>query len=523
MIKRHTKEWIAIAVLILAAGFMNVTETFLSGEGIYLRTFTEMIKGVYVWLIAPIGTASLLFAIVFQETKEDKKLLHKLSSFLFGISVFGILAIDMLILLFYNLSGEMETEIRKEDGILEVEHYPLDGMYTTYEKSFLFLFRAPYQGYDKEEFIQKIKTRFGDDAKIVGEKDSLYTVLATIDSPVEGEITFLVKNDYPLTNNYEQEIFRFLGDTFFLEKNRYVTWEETEQNDYGIGNRYIPILDLSGRYGSEAERFCSNVSDFMEYCLKNETLADNKEILSILYVMVDGEKVRIGSFRNYLEEFDKGEFYNYLYREIERISMNSYKKSLQENIRETNTEKTGTEVTEELTSYLLSIEPACTTTNINGLEYRLVETDRACGSSYYSLVATNDNGKTAALVNPDPFLGSGGGAMWISFIDEKIGFSCLSYSGGTYGSLYRTQDGGESFHQIEYPSAKAKLPDGTLYNPFVMPEQIWKENEKLVMIVGQGPDGDYKGGNEKCFGRYESKDDGITWSYVGETENKNNQ
>lgn len=175
------------------------------------------------------------------------------------------------------------------------------------------------------------------------------------------------------------------------------------------------------------------------------------------------------------------------------------------------------ELSQETVQYYLTLEPDCAYRTADGVEYRMVPVDRACGSSYYALVATADEGISAVMANGDPYLGSGGGAKWISFLEDgQTGFSCLAYSGGAYGSLYRTGDGGKSFQEVQYPSARAVLSDGTYYNPFVMPERVYEEAGKLYMEAGQGPDGDYYGEEGYCHGLYESSDKGTTWSYVGE-------
>lgn len=175
------------------------------------------------------------------------------------------------------------------------------------------------------------------------------------------------------------------------------------------------------------------------------------------------------------------------------------------------------ELTDEAIQFYLSLTPDCSYETADGIEYRMIPVDRACGSSFYVLIATADGGRSASMANLDPYLGSGGGARWISFLqDGRTGFSCLSYSGGTYGKLYRTEDGGESFEAIEYPSAKAKLSDGTYYNPFVMPEKVYEEDGRLYMEVGQGPNGDYYGEEGYCHGLYESEDNGRIWTYLKE-------
>ena len=92
------------------------------------------------------------------------------------------------------------------------------------------------------------------------------------------------------------------------------------------------------------------------------------------------------------------------------------------------------------------------------------------------------------------------------------------YSGGSLGRFFRTEDGGRSFQEITYPSAKIELPDGSLYNPFIMPDRVWEEEGKLYMMAGQGPDGDYYEDGVWVYGLYESEDMGRSWSYVGTAE-----
>ena len=65
------------------------------------------------------------------------------------------------------------------------------------------------------------------------------------------------------------------------------------------------------------------------------------------------------------------------------------------------------------------------------------------------LLLVQADGKTAEVVNSDPYLGMGGAAKWIHFLDDgKTGFSCLSYSGGAKGAFYRTADGGKPFRRF---------------------------------------------------------------------------
>lgn len=142
--------------------------------------------------------------------------------------------------------------------------------------------------------------------------------------------------------------------------------------------------------------------------------------------------------------------------------------------------------------------------------YRLKVVDAALGSRFYSLLVTEDGGKNWETLNPDPFLGDTGVSAGISFIDENLGFIAMSHSGGSYGDLYRTEDGGITYEKISLSVVEASLNEKETYEPYDFPAMPYKEDKKLMLLVGQGQDGDYMGGNKAL---YESFDDGITWQY----------
>lgn len=146
--------------------------------------------------------------------------------------------------------------------------------------------------------------------------------------------------------------------------------------------------------------------------------------------------------------------------------------------------------------------------------YRLEVTAAAAGSRSYSLDQTSDGGNTWKTINEDPFSGKLGVAAGITFLNKKLGFLCLSHSGGTYGELYRTEDGGMSYSKIDFPEIKATLKSGETYNPFDLPGMPYKKDGCLDILVGQGADGDYNGGSKAL---YQSKDEGKTWNYIKET------
>lgn len=149
----------------------------------------------------------------------------------------------------------------------------------------------------------------------------------------------------------------------------------------------------------------------------------------------------------------------------------------------------------------------------NELGYQLVVLDAALGSRFYGLTKRTEVEGEYELINNDPFNGSSGGAAGLTFINEELGFSALSHSGGMSADLYRTVNGGESFERIEIPEVELALNDTEVYNPFDFPDMPYKEEDHLVMYVNQGSNGDYKRGVRAVFHSY---DDGLTWEFIGE-------
>ena len=136
------------------------------------------------------------------------------------------------------------------------------------------------------------------------------------------------------------------------------------------------------------------------------------------------------------------------------------------------------------------------------------------GSRFYVLLETQDGGATWGDPKPGSLFRSTC-IIGIIFINEELGFIGLSHSGGSYGELYRTEDGGSSYEEAKIPPIEVPLTDREKYNPFDLPGMPYEEDGKLFLKVGQGQDGDYKGGIKAL---YRSKDKGETWEYIKEVE-----
>lgn len=361
-----------------------------------------------------------------------------------------------------------------------------------------------FSAYSEEEIISEITDRYDGKVSYLRKENNRFYFQA------DG-FEFSVSNDLYMTDDYEESYFAYLAQQFSYGHNR-ITEFEKNVDESGIVS-YIPVIGFHGRQPGESESFSNACCDLVE---------DLQEIVGFKKIGYFGEdRRRYFDVTPYLENYDRTELYNALYRAIEQESLEEWQ---YEESRRSESSQTGEaealseEVLKEMPEVWKDYGADCFYEKRDGTKLCMVGVDRAAGSSYYVLLEEK-NGVYASVVNRNPYLGHGGGAKWIDFLeDEEIGFSCLSYSGGSLGSLYRTQDGGKSFEEITWPSASRELPDGTLYNPFIMPDKVWEEAGSLRMLVGQGPDGDYYEDGVWVYGLYESKDMGKSWTYLGVAE-----
>ena len=109
----------------------------------------------------------------------------------------------------------------------------------------------------------------------------------------------------------------------------------------------------------------------------------------------------------------------------------------------------------------------------------------------------------------------GGSYSCVWFAADGIGYLA---SGGADGDgncvLYYTEDNGASAREITLP-ADAPAAEKLGYNPFTEVENIYRENGRIFLIVGQGDSGDYARDGKLVKALYVS-DDGMNFSFAEE-------
>ncbi|MFD2777340.1 WD40/YVTN/BNR-like repeat-containing protein [Ornithinibacillus salinisoli] len=144
--------------------------------------------------------------------------------------------------------------------------------------------------------------------------------------------------------------------------------------------------------------------------------------------------------------------------------------------------------------------------------YVIISGDRTMSQEYSTVFLTHDGGETWRETDHSGVtrLISDGG-----FVDENTGFLSYGTLNPTEPDLWVTQDGGVSWSKSDVQIPEEYIPI------FVSAEVPVMEGEELVMLVNQGPNGDYEGGRVK--GQFVSNDNGLTWEFLREVmpdENK---
>ncbi|MCT8975263.1 hypothetical protein N4T77_01490 [Clostridium sp. CX1] len=140
--------------------------------------------------------------------------------------------------------------------------------------------------------------------------------------------------------------------------------------------------------------------------------------------------------------------------------------------------------------------------------YVIATSGRTMSQEGQMIYKTTNGGDTWKEVGDGP-------STWLlqsaGFVDENLGFISYPKVDGAATNFYRTEDGGKTFESVILPVHREKWMDVTL-EPFIQPETPYVESGKLFLLVGQGEQGDFKGGT--VMAKYKSEDRGKTWSFV---------
>lgn len=137
--------------------------------------------------------------------------------------------------------------------------------------------------------------------------------------------------------------------------------------------------------------------------------------------------------------------------------------------------------------------------------YVIVSGGRTMSQEYSTVFLTHDGGQTWSEADNSGvtrLIYDGG------FVDDKTGFLSFGIINPEEPDFYVTQDGGNSWTKAIF-----QIPE-EFKRIFAATEVPFQEDDYLAVLLNQGPNGDYKGGEVK--GKFISRDNGKTWGYQQE-------
>lgn len=232
---RKTEKYLYISAALAAPGLaMQAIEYGAGQAGLALRTFAQMVKGTYLWLILPLG-------------------------------------------IFYTFTEEMVTEERMGDGYLKgTSSGFLSESRVDYYETVAVIFRRPFPGWDRQQLTQKVQERFGGRAEYVSRQPGGWHVFRLPDSVTEGEFIFFhVSEGYEMENNGRFQImiseaacfWENRGREVMLGKGRELSLEEAR--DTGEETASLPpnqSLSVTCYNTEEEIAFCAaNLTDWLQF------------------------------------------------------------------------------------------------------------------------------------------------------------------------------------------------------------------------------------------------------------------
>ncbi len=522
------------AGLILAGLLLEVTEYLAKQEGLTLRTFAQMIKGSYLWLVMPMGILVTVNAQIkrLEVGTEIEKVFHAGRRIALAVLMLTVFAASFFRGIFYVFTDEMATERRTDDGYLEVTRADfLSESHTDYYEVVAGIFRRPFLGWSREVLVEKVREKYGRESEYVREQSDGQHVFRLPDQVAKGEyIYFQVSDSYTMKSNGFYQILRSEAEHFWENRNRYVMLGQKEnmgmEDIPDFGERFhIACYDTEediSACAADLTDWLQFVKDVGQYPYGKDAFAD-----SLLAGIEIGRNSDFFSFNmRPLEDFMRDEEWRDRYEKM--------KEKLEEAFREHRYyEVEGVEAVQEqengetdsqgeasaqegwnfMDTYDGHYEKECEVGD-GRIRYRMVVEDAALGSRFYGLLKSTDGGRSWQMSNPDPFDQQLGQGIDFIFLDEQFGFASLMHNGGDEADLYVTEDGGESYERVVMESYTVTLEDGYTYNPYDYPQMPYEKEGVIYVLCGQGADGDYAGGDHAGLALYCSEDRGHTFSFV---------
>lgn len=572
---KNKKRFYIIAAAVVTGLFLTAVEYAARLQGLELRTFAQVIKGIYMWLILPcivlfVGNdliGALMEEDFFNEANWEKpknpenpeedseiseflykpfKAINFMRRIIFVIILLIVLSVAILHGFFYTFSREMVTETKLSDGFIQGtwSDFLTETQYSYYT-SVAGIFRKPFTGWTKQQLTEKVQETYGADASFVEEQGAGWYVYRIPDKLAPDEyIYFHVSDGYTMENNGLAQILLSEAIYFWDSRERMVTLNSDALDplrsalDTGRDLEYpFPTVRLHIFCSGSEEDISACAADiadwlqFVKYTGQYPYLdnADAEYLLENMFIRTENDYFSL--FLHPLNDYMKEDTQENKYQLVKAALTKAFEEHL-EYLRKRNearqeytdtsaydsAENSAESFAQEndsdfMNTYSGDYEIECSLEN-SSIRYRMIVTDTALGHRLYSLIKSTDNGETWQMHNPDPFEQQTGMGIDFTFLSEDFGFASLAHNGGDSAELFVTEDGGNTYQSVTLEEYTVTLEDGSSYDPYDYPQMPYEENGILYVLSGQGADGDYAGGDESGLALYRSDDGGHTFTFV---------
>lgn len=525
---RNSKTFIAAVLVFLSAALLQAAEFLAKRSGLELRTAAQMVKGIYVWLIAPVVIFILLCICVHNLVKGKRE---GLRIFLMVFVSLGILFTAFCRGFYYMvLSEEYVLEKPLEGGFLEGYRKPyISGTYRPeYYETVGGIFRRPFEGWSERQVTARLEERYRTHLTLVSSReDGMLTYTAESIRPGAEPFTFQADRNYDLHDNFMEQLMKSDAAVFWENQGVPVFFVSMDGEVYELESdradtaRYPGARDQLMVKCWNPSYSAARIVDWLVYVMEDERYFGNDRSeesgSSVLKILISNEETQneldLSDTAELLEEEGwetaAGKLTERLETELApKEAKQDTAAEIQEAVRRNAEQADALFVERNKEDY----EKECVVGD-GSLRYRMVVMDAACGHRAYSLLKSTDGGDTWEMAVRNPFDGQMGMGIDFTFLTESFGFATLTHNGGDDAVLYVTEDGGQSYEECVMQGVNVVLDSGYLYSPYDYPEMPYEEDGKLYVLCGQGLDGDYDGGDERGKALFSSADGGHTFLY----------
>lgn len=547
----HTHDLkINLFTIIIAAMlglFLTITELAANKNGLELRTFAQVIKGIYLWLIMPclilFSGSALLKGLQEKDLQEQEDAQIKLNSVLNRLHRIVVVIFLLIIVfvsfmrgLFYVFTEELITEEITQDGYIRGTYagFLSETQYRYYVPTAIF-FRKPFPGWTPEQLSAKIKEDYSPEAELVEKQPDGWYVFRVPDAlAAESYIYFHVSDSYMRTNNYPLQVLLSEAAYFWDERERYVTFSDNhiplkEAMDTGAAidapfsaydTLYITCYDSP----KDIAACAADIIDWLHFVKNTGQFPYDSAYAAHLL-----KNIQIGSDSSYfsidispLSDYIDDDSWEIKYQRMKTAITEAFEKhrewlnrQYQQNISQPDT-PIDIDAADALfmQSYDAQYYEKECLIGDGLVRYRMVVRDAALGNRMYSLLKSTDGGETWQISSSTPFGETMGMGIDFTFLNENFGFATLMHNGGDEADLYVTEDGGDTYQLVIMEAYTVTLDNGYTYNPYDYPQMPYEEAGTIYVLCGQGADGDYAGGDAAGLALYQSTDGGHTFCFV---------